>query len=156
MRWLFGQEGPVRGDPFHLRVGRASGYPRSVTAPRTISSPRCNIGSAEIARRRRIAIVLSAATLLLAAALLASGATHVVRLGLWPFAAGAAVTWLQVVRRFCVRFGAMGVENFGRLGEEHEVDRTIRAADARRAAAMIAEGALIGLVATLAIVALPR
>jgi hypothetical protein len=128
--------------------GRILGW---VAASRTVVPQRCNIGPAEIVRRRRIAIVVTAATALVAIALLASGLPHVARLVIWPLATGAAVCWLQVMGRFCVRFGAAGVENFGALGGEIRVDPAQRAADARKAAQMILEGALIGLLATVAI-----
>ncbi len=78
-----------------------------------------------------------------------------VRLLLWPLAAAAAVTWLQVVHRFCVAFGALGLENFGPLGGESHVDPRIRAQDRRRALQLIFEGALIGLVVTFAVLAIP-
>jgi hypothetical protein len=73
----------------------------------------------------------------------------------WPVATAGAVMWLQVVHRFCVAFGALGLENFGRLGQQHGVDAAIRAADRRRAFQLILEGALIGLVVTLAVAAIP-
>ena len=126
-----------------------------MTAPRTVPGQRCNIGPDEIARRRRFAIVASVGTVAFAVGLLAAGVPPVARAIVWPLAAAAAVTWLQVVRRFCVRFGAMGVENFGRLGGETEVDRRIRAADARRAVEMVLQGVLIGLLVTVALIQLP-
>jgi hypothetical protein len=129
-----------------------------VTDSRTIRQgwvARCNIGSAEIARRRQVAAALTIATVAIGSALVAVGAPHDARILILPFASGAGVTWLQVLRRFCVRFGAMGVENFGVIGEETPVDRAVRAADARQAAAMVIEGVLIGLVLTLAFLGLP-
>jgi hypothetical protein len=126
-----------------------------VTAQRSIEAQRCNIGPAEIARRRRIAIALSIGTVALIAVLVAAHAPLATRLLVWPLASGVTVTWLQVVRRFCVRFGATGVENFGPLGAESPVDRAIRAADARRAMAMILEGILVGTLVTIALIALP-
>lgn len=91
----------------------------------------------------------------IAVALVALHVPPVVRLSIFPFAAGAAVTWLQVVHRFCVAFGALGVENFGRLGQEHGVDPGQRAADRRRAAQLIFEGSLIGAVVAFALAVLP-
>lgn len=126
-----------------------------MTADRTFATPRCNIGAEEIARRRRGAIVATVATVGLALWLVAIGAPRVDRLVLWPLASAAAVTWLQVFHRFCVRFGAFGVENFGRLGAEVPVDPATRAADRRQAARLILEGSFAGLVATLALVILP-
>ena len=119
------------------------------------AGPRCNIGPDELARRRRFAIGLTVVTAALGSWLLALDAPTAVRLVAFPFAAGAGVSWLQVVRRFCVRFGMGGLENFGRLGHERRVLSSQVAADRRRALELIAEGSLIGLVVTLALVAAP-
>jgi hypothetical protein len=121
----------------------------------TSIGPRCNIGPDEIARRRRSAVMASIATAVVAVALVALHVPAPARLLLWPLASAAGVTWLQVIHRFCVAFGALGLENFGRLGQEHGVDPAIRAADRRRAFQVILEGALIGLVVTLVVVAIP-
>ena len=117
--------------------------------------PRCNIGPDEIARRRRSAIVFTGVAAAVAVALVALDAPLVGRLAVWPFATAAGVTWLQVVHRFCVAFGALGVENFGRLGDEVEVDPARRAADRRLAAQLVLEGSLIGAVVTLALLVTP-
>jgi len=69
-----------------------------VTLDRSIG-PRCNIGPAEIARRRRSSIVLTGVAAVVAVVLVGSGLPPMARLALWPFAAGAAVNWLQVVHR---------------------------------------------------------
>jgi len=125
-----------------------------VTFDRT-AAPRCNIGPDEIARRRRSAIAASVATVIAAVALVALQGPAPARLFIWPLATATAVTWLQVVRRFCVAFGALGLENFGRLGGESHVDSRVRAADRRRALQMVLEGALIGLVVAVALAAIP-
>jgi hypothetical protein len=120
-----------------------------------VAVPRCNIGPDEIARRRRSAIMVSGATAVIAAILVGLDAPVPVRVLLWPVATAAAVTWLQVAHRFCVAFGALGLENFGRLGEERSVDPHVRAADRWRAVQLILEGGLIGLIVTLAVLAIP-
>jgi hypothetical protein len=125
-----------------------------VTLDRSIG-PRCNIGPEEIARRRRSAIVATVVTAFAAAALVGIHAPPVARLLIWPLATAAAVTWLQVVHRFCVAFGALGLENFGRLGAEVHVDPAQRAADRRRALQVILEGGVIGLAVTFAVLVLP-
>jgi len=125
-----------------------------VTFERSIA-PRCNIGPEEIARRRRSATVATLLTALVAAALVAAHAPPPARLLVWPLATAAAVSWLQVVHRFCVAFGALGLENFGRLGAEVHVEQDQRASDRRRAFQLILEGALIGLVVALLLVAIP-
>jgi hypothetical protein len=116
----------------------------------------CNIGPAEIARRRRSAIALTTFALVVAVALIASGIPVTGRVLLLPFAAGAAVTWLQVIRRFCVAFGAVGIRNFGALGTPESVgDSAARAADRRTAIRMIVEGSLYGLIITAVVMLLP-
>ena len=117
--------------------------------------PRCNIGPAEIARRRRMTIVLAAATVVVATVLILTTQPGVARLLVWPVAAAAAVTGLQVVHRFCVAFGAAGVENLGPLGGETQVDSRLRAADRRRAAQIVLEGSLIGLAVALVVAVIP-
>jgi hypothetical protein len=116
---------------------------------------RCNIGDAEVERRRRMAIVVTVAGVVLAVALVALAVPHLARLVLWPVAAAAAVTWLQVTNRFCVAFGAAGLENFGPLGAEHRVGGEQAAADRRKALQLSVQGVLIGLAVALAFVALP-
>ena len=116
---------------------------------------RCNIGPAEIARRRRTALLLTAATVTIAAALVVFPFPPVARLAIWPVATAAAVTWLQVVHRFCVAFGALGLENFAALGSEHAVDPAQRAGDRRRAAQLIVEGSLIGTIVALGLLVAP-
>jgi hypothetical protein len=119
------------------------------------ATPRCNIGPDELARRRRSAITASVVTAAAVVALVALAVPPAARLLIWPLATATAVTLLQVIHRFCVAFGALGLENFGRLGEQHGVDPAIRAADRRRAFQLILEGGLVGLVVTLAVVAIP-
>ena len=119
------------------------------------ATPGCNIGPDEIARRRRSAIVGSIVLVALTVAVLALHVPPLGRFLLWPVATGVAVTWLQVVRRFCVAFGTLGLQNFGRLGDQVAVDPRLRAADRRRAFRMIGEGAIIGLAATLLVVVIP-
>ena len=126
-----------------------------MTAQRSLPFERCNIGPAEIARRRRLAILLSVLTVLLVAALVAAGVPAIARLAVFPFAAAVAVTWLQVIRRFCVHFGAFGLENFGELGEERRVAPEVRWADVRQSLEMLGQGLLFGLLVTLAVLQLP-
>jgi hypothetical protein len=117
--------------------------------------PRCNIGPDEVARRRRSAIAMTIGVVMLAALLVVATAPGPVRLLIWPLATAAAVTWLQVVHRFCVAFGALGLENFGRLGRQSQVDREQRAVDRRRALQLVVEGSAIGLAVALGLAILP-
>ena len=115
---------------------------------------RCNIGPDEVARRRRSAIFATVLFVIVAIAVVVIEVPPLERLLLWPVAAAVGVTWLQVTSRFCVAFGALGLENFGRLGSQVQVDAEQRRADRRRALLLVLEGTVIGLALTLAIVPL--
>lgn len=114
----------------------------------------CNIGPAEIHRRRVGAVLGTVLTIVVAAVIFALGLPHPVRLLIALPAAGAIVGWLQVVLRFCVGFARLGVFNFGELGPmERVVDPAAHRADQRRAAQVIGVsllgGLAIGIVAAL-------
>ncbi len=125
-----------------------------MTAERSLGT-RCNIGPAEVARRRRSAIAFSVLAGVVAIILLALAVPTAARLAFFPFATGAAITWLQVAHRFCIAFGALGIENFGALGEEAKAEAAMRAIDRRRVAQLVLEGSAIGAAATLLFVILP-
>lgn len=116
----------------------------------------CNIGPAEIARRRRAGHVALAAALVLLAALVAIGVPPLARLVVALPAAGAASGYLQAYLKFCAGFGSRGVYNFGELGTTQQVDDAVarkrdRARSIQIGLASLAIGVLAGLIA----VALP-
>ena len=88
----------------------------------------CNIGPAEIARRRRAGHVGVGAAIVLLAGLVAIGAPPPVGLLVSLPAAAAASGYLQARFRFCAGFGSKGIYNFGEVGQTLQVDD----ADARR------------------------
>ena len=115
----------------------------------------CNIGQAEIARRRRVGILGVAAAVVLAAGLLVAGAPS-------PRAAGGAAPrrrfagLLQARFRFCAAYGAAGLRNFGFLGRAERVDDpAARRADRARSAAIIAAAGVTGLAGALGLFRLP-
>jgi hypothetical protein len=112
----------------------------------------CNIGPAEIARRRRAGHVSLAITVVLFAALVALGVPHWVRLLLVLPAGASASGYLQAQLHFCAGFGSQGVFNFGELGTTQSVaDPEARARDRRRSMeiglASLAIGIAVGIVA---------
>jgi hypothetical protein len=110
----------------------------------------CNIGPAEIAMRRRVGHAGLIATAVLAAVLLLLDAAPAWRLTLGLPAALAAAGYLQARLRFCANFGFRGVYNFGALGHEERVAvEEARAQDRRRALAVAAGSALVGLATAL-------
>jgi hypothetical protein len=116
----------------------------------------CNIGPAEIARRRRAGIVGVAVAILLAVVLVLIDAPVWARLLILPPLAIGIISLEQARRRFCVGFAMAGLRNFDALGrEEHIEDDAARAADRRAALVMSAQGTLIAAVITLAFLVLP-
>ena len=76
----------------------------------------CNIGPAEIARRRRAGHTGVIAALALLVVLVAIGAPPIARLLIaLPVAVGAS-GYLQAWLKFCAGFGSAGVFNFGERG----------------------------------------
>jgi len=114
----------------------------------------CNIGPAEIARRRRAGHVGLLATVAGFAVLVAIDAPPLARLIVGLPAAAAASGYLQAWLRFCAGFGSRGVFNFGPLGQtEQVVDADAHARDRARAnrigLASLAVGVAAGVVAGL-------
>ncbi len=112
----------------------------------------CNIGPAEIAKRRRGGHVALAATVALIAGLHLRRAPRRARLIVALPAAAAASGYLQAHFRFCAGFGSRGVFNFGELGSvvvsTDPAERARDRATARRIGlASAALGALVGVAA---------
>jgi len=116
----------------------------------------CNIGPAEIGRRRRVGHVGLVASAVLLGVLVAVGATPVVRLMVALPAAASASGYLQARLKFCAGFGSKGVFNFGPLGQIRLVpDQAARAEDRSRATQIGLASLAVGLAVGLAAVLLP-
>ena len=116
------------------------------SSPALYLAGRCNIGAAEIARRRRFGHLGLALAVALLLTLLATDAPRESRLLLFLPAAGSAVGYLQARLRFCAAFGLLGVFNFGALGRgERVADPAALLRDRRSAVAIVAASAVIGL-----------
>ena len=114
----------------------------------------CNIGPAEIARRRMAGHIGLVATLVVLAVLIYIGAPPVTRLVAILPAAASASGYLQAWLKFCSGFGSRGIFNFGVLGESTGVaDDEARAMDRRRARQIglwaLTIGVVVGIVAVL-------
>jgi hypothetical protein len=117
----------------------------------------CNIGSAEIVRRRTFGLIGLVGSALLALALLAAGAPPIARLLLALPVAGSAIGLIQARLRFCAAFGIAGLRNFGPLGgEERVAEAAARRADRVMALRILAAGSLVGLAAGLVLALIPR
>jgi len=116
----------------------------------------CNIGPAEIARRRRAGHVGAVVTIGLILLLVVTHAPAPLRLLVFLPAAGAASGYLQAFFRFCAGFGSRGVFNFGELGRTDAVtDPGARARDRAMAARIGVASAVVGVVVAILTVLLP-
>ena len=116
----------------------------------------CNIGSAEIARRRMFGHVALVISFIVMAVLMASGAPHWTRLVLVVTVGGSASGYLQARLHFCAGFGSEGVYNFGAVGNVERVgDAAARLRDRRRAREILLASLAIGLVFGISAALLP-
>jgi hypothetical protein len=116
----------------------------------------CNIGPAEIARRRRVGHVLTAVSVALLVVLIAVHAAPIARFVVALTAAGAASGYIQARLRFCANYGSRGVYNFGEPGRTSAVaDRAARAKDRLRSAQIGLAAGVIGLATGIVAVLLP-
>jgi hypothetical protein len=116
----------------------------------------CNIGPAEIRRRRMVGHVGLVAALGLLTVLVVVAAPAVTRLLVLLPATLSASGYLQARMRFCANYGWRGIFNVGEIGDDGQVaGRAARAAD-RRLALRIGMGSLaIGLAAGVVAAILP-
>ena len=130
------------------------GTSQTVLADAAYAPGVCNIGPAEVARRRRSGHIGLIATVVLLVVLVAIQAPPLARLLIAAPAVIAASGYLQARLRFCAGFGSLGTYNFGPLGQTQQApDPADRARDRARArqigAASIAIGIAVGVVAVL-------
>jgi hypothetical protein len=90
-------------------------------------------------------------------ALIAAGLPAWTRLVVLFPAWGAAISWLQARRRFCVGFAMAGISNFGDddTGRQAIADPAQRAADRRKTMELVRDGFVIGLIVAVVAVLLP-
>jgi hypothetical protein len=116
----------------------------------------CNIGPAEIARRRRVGYLGLAGAVGLAALLLALDAPAIARLLIAVPVAGSLSGFIQARLRFCAGFGMAGLQNLGELGDQVSVeDAEARQADRAKALRIHAASMAGGLAAGVAFALLP-
>lgn len=118
----------------------------------------CNIGPAEIRRRRRAGVVNGIATVAGLTAAVALGLPRPMRLALAVPAGLSAVGFLQARSRFCAAFGMLGVFNVGEdLGRPEPVaEAAARREDRRTAFRIVTWSAAIGVATASASMLLPR
>jgi len=141
-----------------MTVTTSAGSGRTSPTPEVDYRPgECNIGAAEIGRRRRAGHVGLVASLAAIGGLLAIGAPSWTRLVVALPASLAASGYIQAQLRFCAGFGSRGVFNFGPLGKTHEVhDPDALARDRARSRQIGLASLAIGAVVATAAALLPR
>jgi len=116
----------------------------------------CNIGPAEISRRRRAGHIGLVVTLALFVVLVAAHVPPLARLIVGLPAAGAASGYLQAIFKFCAGFASRGIFNFGDIGRTEPVeDADARARDRNRANQILLASLAVGIVVAVISVALP-
>jgi hypothetical protein len=103
----------------------------------------CNIGDAEVRRRRDAGIVGAAAAAVVAVALVVAGAPAGWRLVVAVPAFFSVLGFAQARSRFCVAFALAGVREAGPGGGRRLVVATDRPADLRKAILMVIGSAAI-------------
>lgn len=116
----------------------------------------CNIGTADIAVRRRSGHLAAAAAAGLLALLLATRAPRSARLLVAIPATASASGYIQALSHFCAGYGSAGVYNFGAVGNLESVDDgDARALDAARSRRIGIQSLGIGLAVSALAVAVP-
>ena len=116
----------------------------------------CNIGPAEIRRRRQIGYLGLAGAVALGAVLLAADAPAWTRLAIALPVAGGLSGLIQARMRFCAGFGMAGLQNMDELGAQIEIeDVDARRSDRRKALQIQAVSIAGGLAAGVAFALLP-
>lgn len=116
----------------------------------------CNIGPAEVRRRRRVGIVGLAIAVVMATALVLVGADPAFRILVALPTAGALSGFIQARLQFCANYGWRGVRDAGGPGAPQPVGSAdARALDRRRSLQIFGASLLGGLVAAVVFAILP-
>lgn len=127
-----------------------------VDSPDSYQPGVCNIGPAEIRRRRHIGYVGVAAAAVLGLFLLAVDAPAAARLLIALPLAGGIEGLIQARLKFCAGYGLAGLRNMEGIGQAERVeDAAARAVDRRRALVIHAAAALAGLAVAVPFTLLP-
>jgi len=110
----------------------------------------CNIGPAEISRRKWAGWIGLLATIILWAIFVWFNIPRIWRLTLFIPAAMAVTGFLQAYMRFCAHFGFSGLFNFGKTGKTDNITQAeFRAKDRKKAWQIVIHSVLIGVVVSL-------
>ncbi|CAB4561890.1 MAG: hypothetical protein F2555_00815 [Actinobacteria bacterium] len=109
----------------------------------------CNIGGAEVARRRQVAIIGGVIYLALALYAVIQNFSPSASLVLFAPASIFAIGFVQSRKRFCLAYGLMGTFNFQKLGSISKVgDKAALAADRKMAIRIVVQSLGIAFILT--------
>lgn len=109
----------------------------------------CNIGGAEVARRRQVAIIGGVIYLALALYAVIQNFSPSASLVLFAPASIFAIGFVQSRKRFCLAYGLMGTFNFQKLGSITKVeDKAALAADRKMAIQIVVQSLGIAFILT--------
>ena len=109
----------------------------------------CNIGGAEVTRRRQVAILGGVLFLALALYSIIQNFSPIATLVLIAPASIFAIGFVQSRKRFCLAYGLMGTFNFQKLGSITKVeDKAALAADRKMAFQIIVQSMGLALILT--------
>ncbi len=103
----------------------------------------CNIGGAEVARRKQVSLLGGILYLVSAVALVSLELSQTMRALVFIPALIFAIGYIQSRKKFCLAFGLMGTFNFGGLGEMSKVASPEALAIDRKVAISILGQALV-------------
>ena len=109
----------------------------------------CNIGGAEVARRRQVALIGGISYIALALFLISQNYSALASLMVFPPAMLYSVGFIQARKRFCFAYGLLGTFNFQKLGTITKVeDKAFLAADRKMAIKIIVQALGVALILT--------
>lgn len=116
----------------------------------------CNLGKAEVQRRKFVAILGLALTAFTLAGLISSDAPSSARWGLFVPLMVFAIGFIQSRKKFCLAYGFMGTFNLGKLGDLSRVQSPEdRKADRKTAVTILLQAAALAFILTAILVFLP-
>lgn len=116
----------------------------------------CNIGPAEIRKRRTVAIVGLFLILVGIASIHQRHTSHLARISIFLPAIVFSIGFVQSRKKFCLAFGFMGTFNFGKSRDLAQVaSPEDRAHDRKTALLILGESAVIAVGITILVMVLP-
>lgn len=120
------------------------------------NSGSCNIGGAEVRRRRVSGITGAVVSVVFYISCISLNAPKGIRAIIFLPLVLAWTGWLQSRNKFCVAFGLMGVFNFGELGQASRIaEADARAVDRKRALVLLGQAVALSIVSALFFTLIP-